>query len=526
MAKILTAYDLEGLTGQHRVWGYNGMDCITPHLITGVLAPRLTPTMQATYDFELATQAPAMAMMRRAVRVDVPARGRAISGCRSDLKRLMKKLTKLPLVAEVWDGKRLETGACPKGVGKRHWWPRGEPDATRVCKRCGVRRTQPDPLNPNSPGQCWHFFYDLHKLPPQLNKKREVSTDDEVLERIGNKWPQFYPITQAMREGRGLKKQIGFLNGKLTPDGRYASSFNVGGADTGRFSSSKSPFWIGGNLQNIAEKNRAIFIADPGREMFYADLEQAESRVVAYVAGDQAYIDAHNSGDVHTYISRLLWPELPWTGDMVKDRKIAERPSPFDPDHSYRYNGKRCGHGLNYRLSAGGLAKWAHIPHDVAKKVYERYWDVFHQVYAWQGRVAEQVATTGAITTPLGRHRFFFGRRDDPHTARQAIAFIPQSMVADILNAALWWVWKDLDTVGPPRGAWDHPVELLAQVHDAILGQVWIGDDAALTEVLARMTLPVEIGGRTMTIPVEMMRGKNWGKASDKNPGGLRKWAP
>ena len=136
------------------------------------------------------------------------------------------------------------------------------------------------------------------------------------------------------------------------------------------------------------------------------------------------------------------------------------------------------------------------------------------------------VATTGAITTPLGRHRFFFGRRDDPHTARQAIAFIPQSMVADILNAALWWVWKDLDTVGPPRGVWDHPVELLAQVHDAILGQVWKGDDAALTQVLRRMTLPVEIGGRTMTIPVEMMRGKNWGKASDKNPGGLRKWSP
>lgn len=523
MAKILTAHDLEGLRGQRKVWGYNGMDSIILHPIMDRIGPRITPVMRATYNFEMATQAPAMAMMRRAVRVDIPARGRAVAGCKRDLKTLMRKLTALPLVKGVWDGTTLETGTCPKGDGKqRHQWPKGEPDATRKCKQCGSARTQPEPLNPNSPPQCWHFFYDLHDIPVQKNKKHEESTDDEVLERIGAKWPQFFTITETMRSGRGLKKQIGFLNGRLTASGRYASSFNVGGADTGRFSSSKSPFWIGGNLQNIAEKNRHIFIADPGREMFYADLEQAESRVVAYVANDQAYIDAHNSGDVHTYISRLLWPELPWTGDMVRDRKIAEQPSPFDPDHSYRYNGKRCGHGLNYRLSAGGLAKWAHIPYDVAKLVYDRYWDTFHQVYHWQGEVAETVKTIGAITTPLGRHRFFFGRRDDPHTARQAIAFIPQSMVADILNAALWWVWKDMDV---PVGA-GAPVQLLAQVHDAILGQIWKGDDAALSGVLKRMLLPVKIGARTMTIPVEMMRGRNWKKADEGNPDGLRKWQP
>ena len=78
--------------------------------------------------------------------------------------------------------------------------------------------------------------------------------------------------------------QSGTLKSRRDPDGRWRSTFNVCAAVTGRMSSSKSPYHTGGNKQNIADKNRGMFIPDTGLWIFYADLEQAESKLVAYDA--------------------------------------------------------------------------------------------------------------------------------------------------------------------------------------------------------------------------------------------------
>lgn len=101
------------------------------------------------------------------------------------------------------------------------------------------------------------------------------------------------------------------------------------------------------NLQNIARDLRHIFIADPGRKICGIDLEQAESREVAWLCwvlfGDPSYMDACLSGDLHTTVSRLGWPHLPWTGDIKKDRAIAE--GPFYRWYTYRDMAKKLGHG-------------------------------------------------------------------------------------------------------------------------------------------------------------------------------------
>ncbi len=517
MGRIVTLDEVDGLRGMHRAWAYNALDVTGTREIIDVLLPRLTPEQDRTYRFELACCSPAVAMMHRGVLVDTERRDAALKELRGDLRKLTREVNKLPEVAGTWDGVELVTGICTHSTrkDKRHKWPRGEPDATRKCECCGTARQRASLFNPASHDQTSHLFHDLHGLPPQRNKKRKLSVDEEVIERIGRRWPRFAQLCAAILAYRGAVKQIGFLNSRLSPDDRMLSSSNVGQAWTGRWSMSKNPFGQGTNLQNIAEKHRYIFIADPGYIMGYADLEQAESRVVAYEAGDPEYIEAHLSGDVHTFVARLLWPDLPWTGDMAEDKLIAKTYPPWDPDHTYRDAGKHIQHGLNYGLTPQGLAAYAHIPFAEAVKVYRRYFGMFPFVRAWQRRIRKEVEGQKALVNPLGRRCRLFGRPWDEHTAKQGFAFIPQSTVADVLNIALWCCWKALD---PDR------VQLLSQVHDAILFQYPRGDNEAVAEVVKHMIIPIPIGSRVMTIPVEVQVGANWGHASKDNPLGLEVW--
>jgi len=63
---------------------------------------------------------------------------------------------------------------------------------------------------------------------------------------------------------REIQKKIDFLKTGVDPDGRIRTSYNIPGTNTGRFSSSYSEFGTGGNLQNVEESLRSVFIADWG----------------------------------------------------------------------------------------------------------------------------------------------------------------------------------------------------------------------------------------------------------------------
>lgn len=514
-----------GLDEQERYWAYNALDVTGTREVFDVLHSRLDTQTAQVYAFERALQAPALTMMRRGVLVDEPARKQAVKDLGKDLRRLEKSINKLPEVYEVWDLTEKETGACKANEGKKHRWPRGEPDETRVCSLCGAKRLKLKPFNPASSKQSMHLFRDLYGVPDHVLRKKDKSygIDEDVLLRIKKYEPGLTPVVDGMLDIRGVKKQLGFLKAKLSPTGRFHSSFNVGAAWTGRWSSSKDPFGRGGNMQNIAERHRHIFIADPGMTMFYADLKQAESLLVAHLAGDDGYIEAHTSGDTHTHVARLVWAEdLPWTGDLKKDKALAKENNPeWDraPGHEYRFQAKRIQHGGNYGLTPQGIAMIAKIPKREAEEAYENYHGAFPGIQVWQRNTKAEVMEGRALVNPLGRRIRLFGRPWDGHTYKQGLSYRPQSGVADILNLALWLVWRRHDP---------ELVLVLAQVHDAILGQFRTeATQEALAAILDAMTLPVEVLGadgkwRTMTIPVEIAIGENWGKYGDDNPIGLK----
>jgi len=142
----------------------------------------------------------------------------------------------------------------------------------------------------------------------------------------------------------------------------------------------------------------------------------------------------------------------------------------------------------------------------------------FPGIQVWQRATKTEVMESRPLVNPLGRRIRLFGRPWDGHTYKQGLSYRPQSGVADILDLALWLLWREHDP---------ELVQVLAQVHDAVLGQFPTEKrEAALLAIQEAMTIPVEILGadgkwRTMVIPVEIAIGQNWGKRSENNPKGL-----
>ena len=510
--------------GQLKDWLYNALDNTGTREIADVLLPRLNERQAKTYAFERALQGPAMAMMQRGINIDGMQRQRMMTELKRELAKDVNKIARNSAIITVWDKTQKNTGSCKlpqRKDGKHKWekWEKGTSEHGRHCVACGADRLIPDPFNANSSDHVDHLIYDLLNIPVHTDKKGNRSAGGDILERIANKFEQHRPILDGILDIRDKKKQLGSLNARLSKDSRYPSSFNIGAAWTGRQSSSKNPYGEGGNAQNVAPRHRRIFIADPGKLLGYIDLKQAESNVVAHISGDEVYIDAHRSGDVHTYVARLVWPELPWTGDLKKDKAIAKRLPEWDnvEGHDFRFQAKRIQHGSNFGLTPPGISMIARIPMKQAFKAQENYFHEFPCIRHWQNGVALRIKDHLPLTNVLGREITLFGRPWEPHTIKQGLAFIPQSSVADILDLGMWRVWTEQD----PTGGDNDEVELLAQVHDALLLQF----DKARTEVLHTtkrlLQIPIPVNGRIMQIEAEVAIVYNWGKRSDNNQHGM-----
>jgi DNA polymerase I-like protein with 3'-5' exonuclease and polymerase domains len=271
------------------------------------------------------------------------------------------------------------------------------------------------------------------------------------------------------------------------------------------------------NLQNITDRARRMFIPDKGLKLGQIDLSQAESKAVAAISGDEAYRAATLSGDLHTHVAKLCWPELPWgTGD---DKSVAKRVYlRFGPvEFTYRDMAKRAGHGTNYGGSAVVIAKTLRIPLKAAEEFQRAYFAAFPGIARWHRRVQTQLAINRTITTPLGRKCQFLGRATDSETLKSAIAYGPQSTIGDILNLGLYKVWRQFDQTGQ--------LQLLLQVHDSIVFQYDpVVEATLLPAVQAALRTPVNVDGYLLDVASDVMVGWNWGKASNDNPFGLVEW--
>lgn len=460
-----------------KLWIYNGLDCMVTKEVADVLRPQLDDQTRSTYTFERALQGPVLEMRLRGIRVDLQRRDTVVLDLERQRDLLEKRFNRI-----------LSEGV---GIG---------------------------PINARSPLQVKALLYDVLKLPPVYSRAKRgyaPSTGREALEKLSSHFSA-EPLINYILAIRDVTKKIGTLKSEIDPDNRIRTSFNIAGTDTGRFSSNFSDFGTGTNLQNIEDAIREIFISDPGMKFAYIDLEQAESRLVGAIEwnlfNDGTYLDACESGDLHTSVCKLVWPDLGWTGDPGVDQGIAERP--FYRQHSYRYMAKRLGHGTNYRGTPVTMAKHTKVDALIVKNFQTKYFSGFPAHQRWHGFVPAQLLSLGYLISLSGRRRHFFGRRDDDATIRAAIAFDPQGSVGDILNRGMLQVW------------WANIVQLLLQVHDAILVQY---PEEREDEIIPQLTKLIQVpyvlkNGRHFLIPSEVKTGWNWGSFSKDNPDGLRKY--
>lgn len=476
-----------GLSGQDQFWAYNGFDT----LITMEIVEKLQHKEgEASFAYRMgrAMQGPAMVMMRRGVRID-PARREAVL---TSFERLRDRYEHLfNTIAKAGFGLPL-------------------PPPPRQLHR--------------STKSLQHIFYDLLQLPVvyKYNKdtKQETpSVDRPALEKLLEN-PIAKPLAEIILALRDIDKKVQVLAAR-DDGGRLLCSYNVAGTMTGRWSSSKNAFGFGLNLQNVTDELRRICIADPGKKLACLDLKQAESIAVAHFAlpwGDN-YLRAVTSGDIHTYVAKLVWAGLPWSDCANRKEEKALAEQKVYRDFSYRDLAKRGGHASNYGAVPGTIAKHLKIPLQLAEAFQQSYFSAFPEIKQWHNQVKMQLAAHRGMVTPLGRRCHFPGRPWDSETIKSAIAYDPQSHIGDVLNIGLYKVWRKYDK------CWDdaNPLELLLQVHDCIVFQYDPKDEEWLIPaVAAELVVPVEINGRMCSIESDAKVGWNWGRFDEReNPSGL-----
>lgn len=360
------------------------------------------------------------------------------------------------------------------------------------------------PLNVNSPKQMKEWLYGELKLKVKTKKRKAtgettVAADEEAIRDLyketGN---ESLKKVLDIREGQKLLST--YLEMRLDTDKRVRCSYLISGTETGRLSSRSTLRGTGTNLQNIPNGDREsrwykisktikeLFVPDEGMVFVNADLSQAEARVVAYISGDERLIRVfEQGGDIHRRNAANIF--------NIKPEEVTD---------DQRQLAKRVVHASNYGMGPVTFAKTAGLPAADARRLLNQYFATYPGIKRWHLNVSSKLKCARVMETPMGRKRVFFNRYDET-TVKEALAFVPQSTVADIVNQAL----VDIHA----RRLEVFSLDILLQVHDSLLFQVNRDKlDDAIRLIRDCMTRPIEIGGKVLIIPVDFKTGENWGE--------------
>lgn len=377
--------------------------------------------------------------------------------------------------------------------------------------------------NIRSPEQLKRLFYEELGV-KQINdpKTGNPTVNLGALEKIQKHSPAVGTLCAVLRAYREFKKPLEALKSTIV-NNRMRTFYSPVATETGRWSSTKSAFGDGDNLQNWKKSLREIFSVErPRRKKFSVDLKQAEARIVAYLSGDEQYIQVCESSDLHTGTCKMAWPEVDWPDDPKAAKELADAPG-FYRHFSRRDLSKRFGHGSNYAGSAYGIAAAVGgVEPRLVEEFQERYFSAFPGIAAWHDWVAEQIQLNKFLVTPFLRRRWFLNRVTDLSTIKEAIAYVPQSTDTDYLDHALIRFWRfcqeqacdDLQ-----RDLHADGIRIERQDHDSFGGEFPEEQEALVRSLLDRafsFSVPVkDINGRTrnLVLPIEVKFGWNYAEA-------------
>ena len=470
------------LTPDETSWIYNGLDCCVTLEVRDNLRAKLAdepPNVQETYATALRKIPPVLSMTMRGLRRESNRLNDATGKYTKHLARVQKNFDLI----------------CDEVLGY--------------------------PINWRSPVQLKQLFYTTFGLSPVKKRNAQGIYAPTVNREALEKFSTHHYIGVFARHIltlRDMGKKLGFLKTDADADGRVRTNLNIAGTDTGRFASSFSVFGSGTNLQNVEDILRGVFCADPGMILVNVDLEQADARNVGArlwqiyvdelgpeIAGK--YLDACESGDLHTTVCSMAWRELDWPEpwDMKAARAIADQN--FYREMSYRDGSKRLGHGTNYFGQPFTMAMHTKTDKRIITSFQERYFSAFPLIgrvrksgsdispdeQNWHAWVLRQLRDVGYLNNLFGRRRLFFDRWKSASTLRAAIAYDPQSSTGEFLDRGWLQLWDRMPEA-----------QLLVPVHDSILFQVpYEGVNELVPQALEHLRVTLELKqGRLFSIPL------------------------
>lgn len=321
----------------------------------------------------------------------------------------------------------------------------------------GVDDFQP---NPNSAPQMKKLMYGLLNL-----KHRSGSTDDnarqDMIEDPRTSVEAKEVLVALNKYKEDQKFYSTYATATVDADGRFRCDWKQHGVASapGRLSSSKTLWGTGMNLQNQPPDARQFYVADEDCVLIYFDLSQAEARVVGYVADiDQWKEDFERARVTGDYDAHRAMAAAMFNKPYDEVPAVDE----IDGEYTIRYIGKRCRHGLNYRMQIARLAETTSLSYSRAATAYHAYHKINPEIQKWWDETTRLVKTERQLVNAFGR-RWKLLQRMDEEAFKSIVAYYPQSTIGDKV-CQVWYQSHEDDR-------WDmHKARIVINVHDALIG--------------------------------------------------------
>jgi uracil-DNA glycosylase family 4 len=363
-------------------------------------------------------------------------------------------------------------------------------------------------INPNSPKQLSELFFSYLGLVGRGSKTDK--TNRAAMRSNPNTDPAAVELLETLDDYITEKKFYStYATMKVDEDQRIRCEYKQFGVQSapGRLSSSKVLWGSGMNLQNQPHRAYPMFIADEGYMLSYFDLRQAEAKVVAYLWNVQglkdSFIRAETDGyDVHRANAARIF-KVDYEDVPTYDREPDDTPT-------LRFLGKKCVHGLNYRMQAPRLAEDCGIPLQQAFEAYSSYHRAFPEIQQGWDDTIKTVREERMLFTPLGRRLIWLERLTE-ESFDSVIAFRPQSTIGDKVSSVIYLCHDDPE--------WPDDARMLLNIHDALIAIHRPEDAEVVQRVMKRHAeAPIIIRGEPVSILTDF-------KQSVADEKGIHRWS-
>jgi len=306
---------------------------------------------------------------------------------------------------------------------------------------------------------------------------------------------------ERLLEYRVIEKLLGtyvepFLEEWIRADGCIHSKFSVVGTDTGRLASSEP------NLMNIPTRLGPVlekaFVSRFGEDgkIVKADFSQHELRVACQYSKDKKMKEFFESGvDIHTKVAIELY-------GMPQD-------APEEVRKEYRRRAKVYNFGVIYGMSHVTISKDLSIPIEDAKKMLEKYFQMFSGLKVWLDRVREFVREVGYVRSMFGRFRWIDPVGDMEGWKQKAVNTPVQSAASDIAALTAWRIVERLYREGF-RG------KVVNFVHDSVIVDCPGEEVEEVCRIIKKEVRNIELPDeKFVEFDIDIEVGKSWGECKE-----------